>query len=134
MNKQAEKILDNLEMQFPFVVREGIEFNYQGDMEMLVTTKSGDRFVYDDFTKTLRSLPKSSINMSEEECRKEFGERLRKIMNRRGISQDKLSEITGITQASISKYINGTRTPTFFTADKLAKALDCSVDIFRYMD
>jgi transcriptional regulator with XRE-family HTH domain len=49
-----------------------------------------------------------------------------------GISQCELSERTGITQPSISDYMNGKKLPSFYTVDKIAKALGCSVDAFRY--
>lgn len=81
---------------------------------------------------TIRKLPRDSNNMSEEEYRIEFSMRLKKIMYRKGWTQDDLSEATGITQAMISRYISRKATPSFYNVDKIAKALGCSTDEFRY--
>lgn len=40
------------------------------------------------------------------------GERLRELRRSRGITQEKLGEIIGVTKASICCYEKGTRTPT----------------------
>ena len=42
-----------------------------------------------------------------------------------------IPNLTGLTQPNISQYMNGTKTPSFFTVDKIARALNCSTDDFR---
>lgn len=54
-------------------------------------------------------------------------ERLRLILKKKGWSQSKLSRESGITEASISKYLNGTRNPAKSTLIRLANALEVDV-------
>jgi transcriptional regulator with XRE-family HTH domain len=70
--------------------------------------------------------------MTEDECRSEFGYRLVHIMIRKGISQVDLAERIGVSNVMINRYINGSNTPSFYVVDKIAKALNCSMDDFRY--
>ena len=70
--------------------------------------------------------------MSEQQCREEFSIRLKRLMYRQGVTQKELSEETGISEMTISNYMNGKRTPSFYNVDKISKALKCSIDIFRY--
>lgn len=60
-----------------------------------------------------------------------FGVKLRKIMEEKNITQNKLSDMTGIEQPTISHYVNGNMNPSFYIADKIATALGCSLDEFR---
>ena len=81
----------------------------------------------------VRFMPEDPMRMTDEEIDTEFGIRLQEMMKWRGwMSQAELSERTGIPQSRISEYINGRRTPNFRNLDRIAKALDCSVDFFRY--
>lgn len=88
---------------------------------------------YDVDECTLRRLPKDPNNLTEKEYRNELKYRLRKILYCKSISQKELAESSGIPQSTISKYINGETTPSSYAMDKIAKALDCSVDEFRYL-
>ena len=58
--------------------------------------------------------------------KEKFRERLIKIMNEKDIKQPELSLMTGITQSSISDYINGKYSPKQDKIDLLAKALGVS--------
>jgi transcriptional regulator with XRE-family HTH domain len=55
-------------------------------------------------------------------------------MTRQGVSQLELSELTGIPQSTISNYLTGKFLPGFYNMDKIAKALKCSIDEFRYTE
>lgn len=73
--------------------------------------------------------------MTEQEWREEFARRLRKIKhNNKDYDQKELSEVTGISEATISHYLKGTRTPRGENLVKLAKALDCTVDELIMVD
>lgn len=60
--------------------------------------------------------------------------RLKKKMQEKGLSQRKLSLMTGITEAAISKYVSGARTPHIEIVGKLAKALDTTSDYLLGID
>lgn len=100
--------------------------------ESIARFKDGSVWSYDRSEKTLRKLRSDTNNISEQECRKEFGYRLYKIMGLKGITQKQLSAMTGITQSMISNYITGKASPSFYNASKIAKAIGCSIEDFRY--
>lgn len=131
MNQEMYRML---ELDFPYAARDGVEFIDKGDDFMLVKLNDGRSLLYDALEHTTRLLPRDSHAMTEEECRREFRSRLRKWMRRKGMSQLELSERTGISQVVISRYASGKSMPGFYAIDKIAKALDCSVDDFRYFD
>lgn len=57
-----------------------------------------------------------------------FGERLCAVMKHDGISSAKLSEITGITQPTLSRYRTKVLNPSLDKAVAIARALDVSLD------
>lgn len=52
-----------------------------------------------------------------------FSSRMKYIMNRDEITQNELSEMTGISQGQISKYINCSQMPSLSNAVLIANAL-----------
>lgn len=97
-------------------------------------TDTGESYLYNDMDNSARPLPRDANRMTEEECRNEFGKRLYWLMTIKGVTQADLSERTGISRIAISNYINSRYTPSFYNADKIAKALDCSLDELRYTE
>lgn len=57
-----------------------------------------------------------------------IGNRIHKLLKENNISQRVLAKRIGSTEASVSRYINGTRTPDARTINKIAKALNVSTD------
>ena len=58
----------------------------------------------------------------------EFKDRLKNIMLEHNITQKELAERANITEASMSKYINGSRTPRIDVIVNIANALGVSTD------
>lgn len=56
-----------------------------------------------------------------------FGERLRELRKKRGITQVMLAETTGIPQNHVSSIERGTKVPNLLTLIRLAHALECKV-------
>ena len=127
-----ERALDNLKFIYPFLYEQMTDYEAINDYDIHIKLRDGSTVLYDDFDKSFRQLPESCIGLTEEQCRREFGSRLYRIMQRKCITQEELSARTGIHQTIISKYINGKHTPSFYNVDKIAKALGCSVDELRY--
>ena len=50
----------------------------------------------------------------------------------KGISQTDLSDRTGIGQTLISRYISGKTTPSVYNVNKIARALNMTVDGLTY--
>ena len=59
---------------------------------------------------------------------KKFSERLSLCMKQRKVNGAELSALSGVTAATISRYLNGLRTPTVENIILLAKALNVSTD------
>lgn len=57
-----------------------------------------------------------------------FPTRLRQIRQQRKLTQEQLGKKVNVTKVSISGYESGNRTPDMETLQKLAEALDVSVD------
>ena len=56
-----------------------------------------------------------------------FGERVRELRKKRGITQVMLAEATGIPQNHVSSIERGTKVPNLLTLIRLAHALECRV-------
>lgn len=65
--------------------------------------------------------------MSEEEWKRRFPNQLIYLMQLAGISQKDLSIKMNMTEATISRYINGERIPKANVLFSMAKALNCHV-------
>ena len=57
-----------------------------------------------------------------------MGERIKQLLEKKGITQRDLAEKTGCTEAAISHYIKGDRTPRASVLAKIAIALDTTSD------
>ena len=66
--------------------------------------------------------------MSEMEWISIFGDNLIDIMDEKGYTQEQLANATGLTQSTISKYINKKQMPSIKAVVNLAYALDCTTD------
>lgn len=128
-----DELFESMRLYFPFLAESAIACHVNDNFSLIVKTDRGETILYDDFDHTFRILPEDSNRLSEDDCRNEFKLRLYKIMTRKHITQEELSERTGIPQSAISNYITGRRSPSFYNLDKIAKALGCSLDDFRYI-
>lgn len=127
------RVLRNFEMYFPVVASKMVSYR-KCAVGLTIELDDGDRCLYDDMEHSIRWLPRDSMSLTEVEFKNEFRRRLYKLMLMKHITQEELSEKTGVTTAMISRYMTGKAVPGFYIIDKLAKALDCSVDDFRYLD
>ena len=60
---------------------------------------------------------------------------IREIREERGLSQEKLSKISGVSSSHIGYLENGEREPTISVLCKLDKALNVDIkDLFKYED
>lgn len=58
----------------------------------------------------------------------DFGRKVRKIMKQRGITQSWLAEKAETTEATLSRYLNGSRKPQADIAAAIAETLEISLD------
>ena len=64
---------------------------------------------------------------TDESWKRNFAERLFKRMRVMHITQEELSNLTGISAVTISKYVTAKAMPNGLNLSRLAHALDCSV-------
>lgn len=130
----ANYIFENMQSYYPFLSERMASYKKVGPYELIVKTNDGETILYDDVNHSIRRPPRDSNNMTEQEVSVEFRQRLRRLMTQQGVSQLELSELTGIPQSTISNYLTGKFLPGFYNMDKIAKALKCSIDEFRYTE
>lgn len=58
----------------------------------------------------------------------DIGSNIKKLSSLKGISQKQLAELSELTEATISRYVKGTRVPTIDILTKIAKALDTTTE------
>ena len=65
--------------------------------------------------------------MTEQRWNQEFAKKLRYKLDSQGIDQRRLSNLSGISEAAISRYLAGTQTPKVYALTQIAKALNSSL-------
>lgn len=121
-------------LYFPSMAEDAVRSKVlpSGDLEVLL--KDGMRFYFSPLYQTIRRLPDNPNKLSEDESKHEFGYRLKRLLTRKNITQSDLSKMSGLHQSQISDYVSGKRSPSFYVVDRIAKAIGCSTDEFRYKD
>lgn len=128
-----ESTLEHAQTNFPKVLIDIVKVREIAFELIEIQLADGRIFLYDDFEDTLRRMPDNPNSMSREETNKAFGVMLRHVMDRKGFTQQMLSEATGIQEYLISNYIHGTSSPRFYNLDKIVRALGCSAEDLRYV-
>ena len=132
MNDHWISLLEEFESYHPELADEVVDWYPIGRTTIVVILTDGRRLTYDLINNVTRFFyePKKISNVDEEVWRKEFASRLRKMMYYRCISQERLSEETGISRITISKYVNGKATPNGYNLNRIAECLNCPVSEF----
>lgn len=116
---------------YPELANRVIDWYPSGQMEITVKITDGDnkeRYTYDMMSRAAYKIHKhyEDIDISEEEWKSEFARNLCRKMRNMCVTQEMLSERTGLSQVIISKYTNGKSIPSAYNIRKLAHALECS--------
>lgn len=113
-----------------------IDWYYIGNGTLVLHTKYGDTYTYDDKKKKVVKVMKEEDKvlgvMTEEDWRKEFALVLRDKMRKNGMKGYMLADKTGLSRIAISKYVNATRTPSSYNLVLIADALGCLVSELTY--
>ena len=92
------------------------------------------KYIYDASQQYTRRIPNGFNELTEKWFHKDVHIRLYSKIQQSGIRQSELSEMTGISQGTISNYMNGCTSPTIDNLFKIAKALKCRVEDFIYVE
>lgn len=122
-------VFESLENNYPDIIDEIVDWYPSGYQEITIKDQNGVKKTYNWITGNLRVTydPSYARTVSEEEWRKVFSDRLHNRLIALGMSQETLSEITGISRVTLSKYFNGKATPSSYNSKKLAEALKCPI-------
>ena len=128
-NNMWEDVLAGLEFSYPELYERVVDWYPSGCMEITVKLDDGRKKAYvlmDDLLVDIFDPKEQTYEVDEDEWRMNFARRLKNRMHRFGISQDELSERTGISKVTLSKYQNGRALPSGANIERLARALHCS--------
>ena len=123
-----------LDKDAPYITKNAIDYKLMSFNQMLVYLKDGTRVIYDIREGLIRNAPADPDNLTDDEFAREFSINLRAMLRIRGITQNKLSAVTGITPALISHYVTRQAVPGAISLYKLAKALDCDIADLLYSE
>ena len=133
------ELFDSFEKEFPLLTNDITKTIGLSDRTMEVYYEDGSVGIYDQLLHSFRYIPmKSRQQMTESRWRIELGHKIYRTMMDRGMLMRELSDISGITYSSLSKYINGHKSPGSYTLKRIATALGVEVgyltDFERYYD
>lgn len=133
-----EPVYEAFCQDYPNLAEEMVDWYPSAQLEITVKIRGGKKYAYDLLSRHAYLVHESddidSIDISEEEWRKLFARNLNRKMRNVAMTQDRLGEMTGISQVTISKYTNGLVTPNSRNLIKMAKALKCSIHELVNMD
>ena len=72
----------------------------------------------------------STASKEQSEINKKCGARIRNIRKSKGITAERLSEMSGVSKGYIFKVEKGLKSPTISILEKLANALEVHIVIF----
>ena len=129
-------VFDVFKKRYPHIMEKMKDWYPSGRDEFVVILDDGTKLVYNYFRDRIRYTyvpDDNNTDFREEDWTKEFSMRLKYKLKDRKITSDRLSEMTGISKVSISKYLNGKAIPSVYKAKLIAKALNCPMyDLYEF--
>lgn len=120
-----DAIYQNFKTYYPFLDSVVVSWSPNGPNSIIAELSDGSTLEYNDRLHSFRTV--REFDGTKESWKREFSSKLIKMMADKGCDQIYLSEISDISQQSISNYLNKKAIPNCYTASKLAKALGCTV-------
>lgn len=120
-----DEIYMNFKTYYPFLDAEVSSWSPNGLNSIIAELSDGTVIEYNDALRSFRTVRK--FDGTEESWKTEFASKLIKMMANKGCDQTYLSEISGVSQVNISRYINKKTIPNCYTVLKLSKALGCDI-------
>lgn len=116
---------DRFARYYPMYAECTIEWRELGGSRIVCTLDDGSKKVFDFNDSSVYTIPSECDGNIQ---RKLFGVALKDMLREKQITQKELSVLTGISQVTISKYVTGKNIPSFYTANVIARALNCKID------
>lgn len=122
-------LFDSFSLYFPDQAARAVKWNLCDIAMIAVQLDDGSTVTYDHLTGGMGYVGNDSSDAvrmpTQEEWRKEFAYRLYRQMLYNNIMQEELSDITGISQGTLSNYLNGRTGPSTYNLLLICDALDC---------
>lgn len=137
MGYVEENTLRNFNDYTPFNAKDVVDQIYIGDFETLFKLADGSRIIFDENDNSFIDHMPREVEVNElpdKEWFAEFTRKLKKKLSFRFLTQKELAEGIGVSDVTISRYINGKRYPDIYTLRKIAKYLRCSVSEISEFD
>lgn len=128
-----DEYMHQVYLYFPDLLGKVIHAREYVQFMLLLETNTKYDYFYNITNNVLIPIPKDDKNLDKDSFRRIFGVLLRRALECSGLTQEELSEKTGIPQPNISDYLYGKHFPSFYQIDKMAKAMNCSVEDLRYV-
>lgn len=138
MNRQVDAYTyQNFLVQWGGNPKEIEEIKYTGRNELTVVLKNGDVIKQDIINNqhlhyVSRPYPDEEF-LDERQHQSEFAYALDIRLRWKFMSQKDLSDMTGISESTICRYLSGKSMPSSYNLAKIARALDCSIEELIYI-
>lgn len=130
--RQHKEIFEDFSMRHPEWAKNVVRYKPRHMYSIRITFDNGEQIDYNIRTKTYREVREYFVNdpddVTDEMCREIFSANLAEMMRSKGFSQPELSARTGLSTATISKYLRKLATPSITNLEKIAHALNCDRD------
>lgn len=132
MFDENELIIREYKLWYPTFYERTVDITITGYHLLLAVLDNGNKVEFSLLDNGLRDVThiyrlENDDDMSEEEWRKSFGDRLRTMMRDRSISHESMSALLGISRAMLSRYVNGKATPSTYIMRRIARVLNCDL-------
>ena len=123
-------VLDRFKQNYPIIATNINRWHPSGKNAIVVMLSDGSEIEYHSISNSIRNVPKitDQNDFTEDNYQREFSYNLMNKMLDAGVDQSLLSEKTGISQSSISKYLHRKALPNIYKCEKIARALNCSIN------
>lgn len=120
-----EHLYEDFKLYFPGFEKRCISWRRTDVFELEIDDKDGSIYIYNGMDHSIGPKFDTSTDIG---WKKEFARRLRKQIAMRGLTQNCIGEMTGISQQLLSLYTKGKTLPSVQKVSALSKALNCSVN------
>lgn len=118
-------VLEHFRVYHPALYNDMVDWWDSGFMSIYIEFKDKSVFEYNKHDNTLREIKgREELELTA----KEVGHNIRKLIRTSGITQSDVAARAGITEAMMSRYINGNSMPSLDKAYRIAKILGRTVD------
>lgn len=119
----------------PFATEEDLEqVTWVSDNEVYFKFKDGRKTLYDVALHSHMGFYPEGHELTDEEWKQSFKNRLYKLLVHRRMTQEELATRAGTSQVMISRYMTGRCIPGTIMLAKIARALGCSVEDLLYKE